>query len=205
MDSLYSKSLNKLLELLREHRKALYSTILITKECIIQYQSEDKVWEVPIMELPSWIQRRSCHLWKSKDLEVQFSCSVESDSLQPHGLKHARLSHPSPTPWACSNSCPSSRWWTWWLMPSNHFILCHPRFLLPSVFPSIRVFSSELILYIRWPKYWSFSFSISRSKEHPGLISFINVLYYFQIFNIFDIFQDANNFSITICSLFSGI
>ena len=56
--------------------------------------------------------------------------------------------------------------------PSNHLILCRPLLLLPSVFPSIRVFFSELALRIRWPKYWSFSFNISPSKEHPGLISF---------------------------------
>ena len=57
-------------------------------------------------------------------------------------------------------------------MPSNHLILCHPLFLLPSIFPSIRVFSNESALRIRWPKYWSFSISISPSNEHPGLISF---------------------------------
>ena len=56
-------------------------------------------------------------------------------------------------------------------MPSNHPILCHPLLFLPSVFPSIRVFSSESALHIRWPKYWSFSFNISPSNEHPGLIS----------------------------------
>jgi len=58
------------------------------------------------------------------------------------------------------------------LMPSNHLILCHPLFLLPSIFPSIRVFSNESTLRIRWPKYWSFSFNISPSNEHSGLISF---------------------------------
>ena len=57
-------------------------------------------------------------------------------------------------------------------MPSNHLILCHPLLLLPSIFPSIRVFSSESVLCITWPKYWSFSFNISPSNEHPGLISF---------------------------------
>ena len=57
-------------------------------------------------------------------------------------------------------------------MPSNHLILCRPLLLLPSILPSIRVFSNELVICIRWPKYWSFSFSISPSKEHPGLISF---------------------------------
>ena len=56
--------------------------------------------------------------------------------------------------------------------PSNHLILCHPRFLLPSLFPSVRVFFNESVLHIRWPKYWSFSFSISPSNEYSGLISF---------------------------------
>ena len=57
-------------------------------------------------------------------------------------------------------------------MPSNHLIFCHPLLLLPSIFPSIRVFSNKSTLHIRWPKYWSFSFNISPSNEHPGLISF---------------------------------
>ena len=56
------------------------------------------------------------------------------------------------------------------VMPSNHLILCHPLLLLPSIFPSIRVFSNESALHIRWPKYWSFSFNITPSNEHPGLI-----------------------------------
>ena len=58
------------------------------------------------------------------------------------------------------------------MMPSNHLILCHPLFFLPSIFPSLRVFSSESVLCIRWPKYWSFSFNISPSNEYSGLISF---------------------------------
>ena len=95
---------------------------------------------------------------------VQFSHSVVSDSLQPHGLQDARLPCPSPIPRVYSNSCP--------LMPSNHLILCHPLLLLLSIFPSIRVFSNESALCIRWPKYWSFSFNISPSNEHSGLISF---------------------------------
>ena len=57
------------------------------------------------------------------------------------------------------------------VMPSNHLILCHPLLLLPSIFPSIRVYSNKSVVYIRWPKYWSFSFSISPSNEYPGLIS----------------------------------
>ena len=56
------------------------------------------------------------------------------------------------------------------VMPSNHLILCHPLLILPSIFPSIRVFSNESALHIRWPKFWSFSFNISPSNEHPGLI-----------------------------------
>ena len=58
------------------------------------------------------------------------------------------------------------------VMPSNHLILCSPLLLLPSIFPNIRVFSNESALHVRWPKFWSFSFSISPSSEHPGLISF---------------------------------
>ena len=58
------------------------------------------------------------------------------------------------------------------VMPSNHLIFCHPLLLPPSIFPSIRVFSNESVLHIRWPKYWSFSFSISPSNEYSGLISF---------------------------------
>jgi len=57
-------------------------------------------------------------------------------------------------------------------MPSNHIILCRPLVLLPSIFPNIRVFSNESALHIRWPKYWSFSFNLSLSNEHPGLVSF---------------------------------
>ena len=90
-----------------------------------------------------------------------FSCSVMSNSLQPHGLQHARLPCPSPSPRVCSNSCPLSQG-------------CHPTIsssvLLPSIYPSIRVFSSESALCIRRPKYCSFSFS--PSNEYSGLISF---------------------------------
>ena len=96
----------------------------------------------------------------------QLSPSGVSNSLQPPGLKHARLPCPSPTPGDYSNSSIEL------MMPSNHLILCHPLFLLPAIFPSIRVFSNESTLRIRWPKYSSFSFSISPSNEHSGLISF---------------------------------
>ena len=97
---------------------------------------------------------------------VQFSHSVMSSSLRPHGQQHTRFPCASPTPGACLNLSIKS------VMPFNHFILCHPLLLLPSIFPSIRVFPIELALHIRWPKYWSFNCSISPSSEYSGLISF---------------------------------
>ena len=90
-----------------------------------------------------------------------------SDSLRPHGLQHARPPCPSPTPGVYPKSCPLSRW-----CHPTISSLCHPLLLLPSIFPSIRVFSNESVLHVRWPKYWSFSFSISPSNEYSGLISF---------------------------------
>ena len=98
---------------------------------------------------------------------VQFSRSVVSYSLQPHGLQHARLPCLSPTPRAYAVRLMSIKL----VMPSNHLILCCPL-LPPSIFPSIRVFSKDSALRIRWPKYWSFSFSMSPSNEYSGLISF---------------------------------
>ena len=104
---------------------------------------------------------------QTDDQLSQFSCSVMSDSLWPHGLQHARLPCPSPTLGAYSNLCPSKS-----VMSSNHLILCRPLLLPPSILPSIRVFSNESVLRLRWPKYWNFSFSISPSNEYSGLISF---------------------------------
>ena len=117
-------------------------------------------------------------LWKALSSEIvftwsdsklssfQFSRSVVSNSLRPHEPQHARLPCPSPTPGVHPNPCPLSRW----CHPT--ISSCCPLLLLPSIFPSIRVFSNESALHIRWPKYWSFRFSISPSSEHPGLISF---------------------------------
>ena len=105
-------------------------------------------------------------MWISWEISVQFSHSVMSDSLQPHGLQHARLPCPSPTQSLLKLISIKL------VMPSNHLILCRPLLLLPSIFPSIRVFSNESVLGIRWPKYWSFSFSIIPSNEYLGLISF---------------------------------
>ena len=104
-----------------------------------------------------------CHFLNCFSL-VQFSCSVVSDSLRPHGLQHPSPPCSSPTPGASSNSCPL-RWW------------CHAT-ISSSVVPfssrlqSFPASGNESVLRIRWPKYWSFSFSISPSNEYSGLISF---------------------------------
>ena len=118
-----------------------------------------RVHLIIIMKIPSLIQ----FVLSS----VQLSCSVVSDSLQPHGQQHARLPCPSPSPRVYPNSCPLSQG-------------CHPVIsssvipfsFCPPIPPSIRVFSNESTLCTRWPKYWSFSFSISPSNEHLELISF---------------------------------
>ena len=103
-----------------------------------------------------------------------YSCSVQFIQSFSHVQFFA-------TPWIVAHQASLSITSSWSLlklmsiesvMPSNHLILCHPLFLLPSVFPSIRVFSNELALCIWWPKYWSFGFSISPSSEYSGLISF---------------------------------
>ena len=102
--------------------------------------------------------------------------SFQFSSVQ--SLSHVQL---FVTPWTAAHQASLSITNSWsppkpmsikLMMPSNHLILCHPLLLLPSIFPSIRVFSSESTLRIRWPKYWSFSFNISPSSEHPGLTSF---------------------------------
>ena len=110
---------------------------------------------------------------KSRNICQQRFRSVQFKSLSPVRL--------FVTPWttACQASLSISNSWSLLklmaiasVMPSKHLILCHPLLLLPSIFPSIRVFLSESVLHIRWPKCWSFSFSISPSNEHAGLISF---------------------------------
>ena len=105
--------------------------------------------------------------WLEELKEVQFSHSFMSDSLQPHGLQHARLPCPSKTPWAYSNSCPLSQWChptiSFSVIPFSSCLQSSPA---PGCFPMSQFFAS------RWPKYWSFSFSISPSKEYSGLIFF---------------------------------
>ena len=103
--------------------------------------------------------------------------------IQPHLTSVQSLSRVQlfATPWTAAHQASLSITNSWSLlklmsielvMPSNHLIFCHPLFLPPSIFPNIRVFSNESVLHIRRPKYWTFSFSISPSNEHPGLISF---------------------------------
>ena len=97
---------------------------------------------------------------------VQFSRSFVSDSLRPHGLQHgSAVSFTISQSLLKLMSIES-------VMPSNHLILCHPLLFLTSIFPNIRVFSKESVLCIRWPNFWSFSFSISPSNEYSELISF---------------------------------
>ena len=104
------------------------------------------------------------YIWGNVSSSGQFSCSVVSNSV---------------TTWTAAHQASLSNSWSLLkfmsivlVMPSNHLILCHPLLLQPSIIPSIRVFSHESVLRIRWPKYWSFSFSISPSNEYSGLIFF---------------------------------
>ena len=96
---------------------------------------------------------------------IQFSRSGVSNSLQPHGLQHSQPSLSITKSQSLLKLMSIEL-----MMSSNHLILCHPLLLVPSIFPSIRVFSTESVLHIRWPKYWSFR--ISSSNEYSGLISF---------------------------------
>ena len=113
-------------------------------------------------ECPStedWIKR----MWSVS----QFSHSVVSDSLRPMKTEAQQASLSITNSWTLLKLMSTES-----VMPSNHLILCHPLLLLPSIFLSIRAFSNESALHIRWPKYWSFSFNIILSNEHSGLISF---------------------------------
>ena len=103
-----------------------------------------------------------CHCTHNR---LQFSHSVVSNSLQPYGLQHGLPVHHQLLEFTQTYAIEL-------VMPSNHLILCHPLLLPPLIFPSIRVFSNESVLHIRWPKYWSFSFNISPSNKYSGLISF---------------------------------
>ena len=159
-------------------RRASWQTGNPGKHWCCRSSSKAACWPSPwsVSLRPSADQMRPMHIIegnlcsKSTDLNVQFS-SVQS-------LSHVLL---FVTPWTAARQASLSITNSWSppkpmsiesVMPSSHLILCHPLLLLPSIFPSIRVFSNESALRIRWPKYWSFSFHISPSNEHPGLISF---------------------------------
>ena len=140
-----------------------------------QLNNTEGAWVPHTVELP-W-QLHMAYTWKvrwqksTSDLKVLCFCSVQS-------LSRVQL---FATPWTTARQAslsitnsrsPPKPMSIELVMPSSHLILCHPLLLLPSILPSIRVFSNESALRIRWPKYWSFSFNISPSNEHPGLISF---------------------------------
>ena len=118
-------------------------------------------------------------LWYEADLIADITpCVISWPVAAVQSLSHIRL---FATPWTAARQASLSITNSWnslqlmsieSVMPSSHLILCRPLLLLPSIFPSIRVFSNESVLHIRWPKYWSFSFSISPSNEYSGLISF---------------------------------
>ena len=111
-------------------------------------------------------KRKNCYMVCVWVTSVQFSHSVVSDSVTPWIAAHqASLSITNSQSLLKLRSIES-------VMPCSHLILCHPLLLLLSIFPSIRVFSKESALHTRWPKYWSFSFNISPSSEHPGLVPF---------------------------------
>ena len=129
------------------HRVVL-DTYFGENEWMMEWIHKFKLVERGIARQAEDSAREHFQVWQS----VQFSCSVVSDSLRPHESQHARPPCPSPTPRFHWDSCPSSQW-------------CHPA-ISSSVVPN------ESTLRMRWPKYWSFSFSIILSKEHPGLISF---------------------------------
>ena len=115
-----------------------------------------------------WLEIRAPQRsWYLSLSSVQFSCSVMSDSSRPPwtAARQASLS-------ITSSQSPSKPMSIELVMPSSHLILCRPLLFLPSIFPNIRVFSHESAFLMRWPKYWSFSFSISLSNEHSGMISF---------------------------------
>ena len=139
-------------------------------------QSSTLAWRIPWTEEPGGLQFMGSHsqTWLSTHTHTQTVVVVVVQSLSRVGLLG--------TPWTAASQASLSYTISWNLlklmsiesvMPSNHLILCHPLLLLSSIFPSIKVFSNESALHIRWPKYWSLSFSISLSKEYSALISFM--------------------------------
>ena len=130
-----------------------------------------------ILERRYILQFKEQRFWTHSELDLNF----KSSTYQFRSVQSLSCVRFFATPWTAAHQASLSITNSWSLpkltsiesvMPSNHLILCRPLLLLPSIFPSIRVFSNESALHIRWPKYWSFSFNISPSNEYPGLISF---------------------------------
>ena len=118
---------------------------------------------------------------------VQFSSVAQSCPTLCDPMDHSQASLSITNSWSLSKLMSIES-----VMPSNHLILCYPLLLLPSIFPSIRVFSNESAPQIRWPKYWSFSFNISPSSEHSGLISFrMNWLYILAVLGTSRVFSNT--------------
>ena len=144
----------------------------------------------PFYRLDNWVSENLKSMLKVKDGAMTWEQIIDSGSpILSHIVVFVQFSSVQSlnrvrlfvTPWTAARqaSPPTTNPWSSLrlmsiesVMPSNHLIFCHPLLLLPSIFPSIRVFSNESVLHIRWPKYWSFSFNISPSNEHSGLISF---------------------------------
>ena len=136
---------------------------LIACSTSYQWQVLCKTCQHPTDSVPFSVMTCLCSLFDQK--EPMFSHSVTSNSLQP--MNYSIPGFPVHHQFLSLLKLMSTES----VMPSNHLILRHPLLLPPSIFPSIRVFSSESVLHIRWPKYWSFSFSINPSSEYSGLIS----------------------------------
>ena len=127
----------------------------------------------PLPRFPRLGQGLGCSEGLQALLLSQFSRSVASDSLRPHGLQHARPPCRSPTPSLLKLMSIES------VMPSNSLIRCHPLLFPPSIFPSVRVFSNESILHIRWPEYWSFSISPSNESVQFSSVQSLNHVRFF--------------------------
>ena len=156
--------------------------VLITLECGLGFWSSQST---PVILRYSWCGKHcsgsyhgSCGIFIGKPFNLEFFPSLSNFPSSVQSLSHVQL---FATPWTAARQASLSITNSQSLlklmsielvMPYNHFIFCHPRLLPLSIFPFIRVFAKESVPHIRWPKYWSFSFNISPSNEHSGLISF---------------------------------
>ena len=142
-------------------------SLLYSKEIQLVHPKGNQFWIFTEMTDAEAETPIVCHLiWRTDSLEKTLLLG-KIEGRRRRGWQRIRWLHGITNSWSLLKLTSIES-----VMPSNHLILCHPLILLPSIFPSIRVFSSEWVLHIRWPKYWGFSFSINPSNEHPGLISF---------------------------------